>query len=437
MNQILQGDARLFLPGMPASIVDVIVTSPRYNFGKNYPGVNDKTSSEVYFDEMHSLAKGLLHVGKPDVACFLNVGTRGADPLHDVHVAEEFLRAGWVLQERIIWQKATEDGRGHFTPISSERYLNNLWESIFLFTKDGKLPLDRLAIGVPYTDQSNIKRWNSGKSVHCRGDVWHIPPGVHPEDARWLALLVDTEGSITVNISNAHAEGRSTAHNPVISIANCDLKLLEYAQKLADGHGRIYNKPPTAGAIVQSNHPVYSLVFSASDVYTLLTRIYPWLITKKRQARAALHLSGLKQSNTSRARLSGDDLEEREVICNTIKALNHREDVDDSWIPDPYLVSDGGDVWFMPYDTIQDRARDRQGHEATFPRELVVRCLRLVEHGRKGLRVLDPCCGTGTVPLVAVEQGHHGIGIDLSPEIAEEAARALADVRPMDPPSTP
>ena len=264
MNQILQGDARLLLPGMPASIVDVIVTSPRYNFGKNYPGVNDKTSSEVYFDEMHSLAKGLLHVGKPDVACFLNVGTRGADPLHDVHVAEEFLRAGWVLQERIIWQKATEEGEGHFTPIASDRFLNNLWESIFLFTKTGSLPLDRLAIGVPYKDASNIKRWKSGKSVHCRGDIWKI--------------------------------------------------------------------------------------------------------------------------------------------C---------------------------------YDTIQNRGRDRQGHEATFPRELVVRCLRLVEHGRKGLRVLDPCCGTGTVPLVAVEQGHHGIGIDLSPEIAEESARALADVRPMDPPSMP
>lgn len=255
MSQIIQGDACLLLPEMPADIVDVIVTSPRYNFGKNYPGVNDKTSPGDYLTEMHRLAKGLLHVGTPDVACFLNVGTRGSDPLHDTHVAEEFIKAGWVLQERIIWQKATEEGEGHFTPITSDRYLNNLWESIFLFTKTGGLSLDRLAIGVPYKDATNIKRWKSGKSVHCRGDVWKI--------------------------------------------------------------------------------------------------------------------------------------------C---------------------------------YDTIQNRARDRQGHEATFPRELVVRCLRLVEHGRKNLRVMDPCCGTGTVPLVAVEQGHQGVGIDLSPEIAAEAAQALANL---------
>ena len=157
-----------------------------------------------------------------------------------------------------MWVKADDDG-GHFTPINSETYVNNLFESIFLFTKTGKVKIDRLAIGVPYKDQTNIKRWKHGKAVHCRGDVWRIP-----------------------------------------------------------------------------------------------------------------------------------------------------------------------------YETITNRARDRKGHEATFPRELVIRCLRLVEFGRKDLKVLDPCCGTGTVPIVAVEQGHHGVGIDLSPEMAEEASQALLAAKPLE-----
>ena len=428
MSQIIQGDACLLLPEMPADIVDVIVTSPRYNFGKNYPGVNDKTSPGDYLTEMHRLAKGLLHVGTPDVACFLNVGTRGSDPLHDTHVAEEFIKAGWVLQERIIWQKATEDGRGHFTPITSDRYLNNLWESIFLFTKTGGLPLDRLAIGVPYTDKSNVKRWKSGKSIHCRGDVWHVPPGVSPEDARWLALLVDTEGTITVSINNSRIDGRSPSHNAVVSISNCSLQLLEVARAIA-GDGQINEAPaPAINAIVQGSRKVYRLVFSPRSASTLLSRIYPWLIVKQRQAKALLFLEGGKQLRVPQQRLTTDELNSREYICNIVKALNHGEDPDDAWIPEPELINEGGDVFFIPYDTIQCRKRDRQGHEATFPRELVVRCLRLVEHGRKNLRVMDPCCGTGTVPLVAVDQGHQGVGIDLSPEIAAEAAQALVNL---------
>ena len=428
INRIFHADSNLYLPTMAPGIVDVVVTSPRYNFGKNYPGVSDKTGEAEYFTEMRVLARGLHHVVKDDGVVFLNIGTRAANPLHDFQVAQEFIAAGWIMQERIVWQKATEDGRGHFTPINSKTYLNNLWESIFLFSKDGRVELDRLAIGVPYTDKTNIKRWKSGQAVHCRGDVWYVPPGMHPEDARWLALLVDTEGSITVNISNNHAEGRSTLHNVVVSVTNCDLRLLEIAQKLA-GDGRIDVKPPSPNAVVQSNHTVYSLVFQGRAAYTLLSRMYPWLITKQRQAKACLYLAGLKQDReTPRERLSEMELAQREAVCNIIKALNHREDPDDSHIPDPMLLNEGGDVWFMPYDTIKDRAKQRDGHEATFPGELVHRCLKLVERGRLGLNVLDPCCGTGTVPCIAVELGHNGVGIDLSQEMAESAARNLSRV---------
>lgn len=159
MSQIIQGDALQVLPTFPEGCVDVVVTSPRYNFGKNYPGVPDNTPMDVYMDEMFDLAQALDRVIHPTGVLFLNVGTRAADPLHDVEVCQRFL-------------------------------------------------------------------------------------------------------------------------------------------------------------------------------------------------------------------------------------------------------------------------------QATFPRELVIRCLRLVEWGKKGLRVLDPCCGTGTVPIVAVEQGHIGVGIDLSPEMAQEAASALAEAKP-------
>jgi site-specific DNA-methyltransferase (adenine-specific) len=65
------------------------------------------------------------------------------------------------------------ESHGHFNPITSKRFLNRTWEFIFHFTKTGKVPLDRLAVGVPYDDPRNASR--TGSSVRCGGDVWFIP----------------------------------------------------------------------------------------------------------------------------------------------------------------------------------------------------------------------------------------------------------------------
>jgi site-specific DNA-methyltransferase (adenine-specific) len=38
------------------------------------------------------------------------------------------------------------------------------------------VPLDRVAIGVPYQDKTNIARWaGSGRDRRCRGNTWFIP----------------------------------------------------------------------------------------------------------------------------------------------------------------------------------------------------------------------------------------------------------------------
>ena len=67
--------------------------------------------------------------------------------------------------------------RGHFKPISSPRFLNDCHEYIFHLTPEGKTPLDRLALGVPYADKSNIARWShtGGRDRRCRGNTWFIP----------------------------------------------------------------------------------------------------------------------------------------------------------------------------------------------------------------------------------------------------------------------
>lgn len=65
------------------------------------------------------------------------------------------------------------------------------------------------------------------------------------------------------------------------------------------------------------------------------------------------------------------------------------------------------DVWSIPIE------RSKRGeHSATFPRELVRRCI--LTGSPKGGCVLDPFVGSGTTLDVAMQLGRHAVGIDLN-----------------------
>ena len=72
-----------------------------------------------------------------------------------------------------------------------------------------------------------------------------------------------------------------------------------------------------------------------------------------------------------------------------------------------------GNTWFIPYDTIKSRAKDRP-HPATFPVGLVQQCIRI--HGQgEDTRLLDPFNGIGTSAVAAYRSGidsYTGFDID-------------------------
>ena len=86
----------------------------------------------------------------------------------------------WQLQNNIIWGKSIEvDGRvrGYSTPTTSKRYLQNGWEHLFHFTKDGDTEIDLKWSGVPYNEEynnaaRNLKR--SGRDWRPTTNCWHI-----------------------------------------------------------------------------------------------------------------------------------------------------------------------------------------------------------------------------------------------------------------------
>jgi site-specific DNA-methyltransferase (adenine-specific) len=163
---------------MDAESVEIVVTSPPYNIGIAYKSYDDRRPRADYLAWLGTIGRELARVMKPEASFFLNVGGTGSDPWIIMDVAQAF-RDIFTLQNHIVWVKSVsvgDDTVGHFKPISSKRFLNNNHEAIFHFTRTGAVEIDRLAIGVPYKDKSNIARWHHAKADRrCAGNTWFIP----------------------------------------------------------------------------------------------------------------------------------------------------------------------------------------------------------------------------------------------------------------------
>jgi site-specific DNA-methyltransferase (adenine-specific) len=179
LDDCVIGMARL----APASI-DLVVTSPPYNLGIRYAKFVDNATRESYLDWCERWAREIRRLLRPEGSFFLNLGAAPSNPMlpHELTLR---LRQFFVLQNTIHWIKSItlpndqgkDVSRGHFKPIRSPRFLNDCHEYVFHFTPQGKTPLDRLALGVPYQDKSNIARWGhtGGRDRRCRGNTWFIP----------------------------------------------------------------------------------------------------------------------------------------------------------------------------------------------------------------------------------------------------------------------
>jgi site-specific DNA-methyltransferase (adenine-specific) len=82
-----------------------------------------------------------------------------------------------------------------------------------------------------------------------------------------------------------------------------------------------------------------------------------------------------------------------------------------------------GNTWFIPYETIQSRDKDRP-HPATFPPRVPDQCLRL--HGLSRLRlVMDPFLGLGSSAVACASLGLDFVGIELDEHYLQSAVERV------------
>jgi site-specific DNA-methyltransferase (adenine-specific) len=180
---------------LSAQSIDLVVTSPPYNLGIRYSKFSDRADRAGYLNWCRKWAREIARLLGDEGSFFLNVGSSPSRPMLPHELVLE-LRDLFILQNTIHWIKsisigaqASSPGRpagvspaeertfGHFKPINSKRFLNDCHEYIFHLTPEGNTALDRLALGVPYQDKTNIARWShtGGSDRRCRGNTWFVP----------------------------------------------------------------------------------------------------------------------------------------------------------------------------------------------------------------------------------------------------------------------
>ena len=168
-HRVVIGDSRkMSLVGDES--VKVCVTSPPYFRRKSYE--TQYKTYEEYREYLVSVWNECKRVLKNDGLLFVNIGDSFENQFKSHDIAKDIAeRCGFNLVQTVVWVK------GHHSPVQGTKHLNHLFEYIFIFSKSepSGYNLNRLAIGIPYKDKSNIGRWKVARQdLRCRGDVWYI-----------------------------------------------------------------------------------------------------------------------------------------------------------------------------------------------------------------------------------------------------------------------
>lgn len=173
--QLHNDDALAHLQQLESESIDLIVTSPPYNIGKDYESV---VSLEKYLDFQESIIKECLRVLKPEGNLCWQVGFTKVSgeilPL-DALFLPIFRNLGFKLKNRIVWTF----GHGmHAKKRFSGRHETILWFSKSL--EDAYFDLDSVRTPQKYPEKRHYKGPKKGEiSGHPLGknpgDVWDIP----------------------------------------------------------------------------------------------------------------------------------------------------------------------------------------------------------------------------------------------------------------------
>lgn len=139
LDSIICADALKTLKKMSNHSVDIIITSPPYNFGLNYSKDDDTKKWTDYFAWLYPIWKECFRVLKVGGRMCVNVQPLFSDymPTHQI-IASQLRKLGFLFKAEILWEKNNYNAK--YTAWGSWKspsmpYMKYTWEFIEIFVK--------------------------------------------------------------------------------------------------------------------------------------------------------------------------------------------------------------------------------------------------------------------------------------------------------------
>ena len=170
VDKIVCADAVETLRKLPDNCVDLIFTSPPYNFGLDYGQTADEFAWREYFDRLFAVFEECVRVLKYGGRIAVNI-----QPLFSDYVPSHHLIGNWFIRRKMIWRAEILWEKNNYNckytawgswKSPSNPYLKYSWEFVEVFCKgDLKKSGDSAAADITADE---FKKWVYGK--------WSIAP---------------------------------------------------------------------------------------------------------------------------------------------------------------------------------------------------------------------------------------------------------------------
>ncbi len=170
LDKIVAGDSKEVLANLPDNCVDLVFTSPPYNFGLDYSESPDDHRWDEYFDQLFGIFDECIRVLKFGGRIAVNVQPLFSDYIPSHHIISDFfMRRRLIWKGEILWEKNNYNCKytawGSWKSPSSP-YLKYTWEFIEVFCKgDLRAKGDRTQADI---SADEFKQWVNAK--------WSIAP---------------------------------------------------------------------------------------------------------------------------------------------------------------------------------------------------------------------------------------------------------------------
>jgi DNA modification methylase len=138
-NQIICGDSQTVLQRLPNNCVDLVFTSPPYNFGLEYESSADDYNWDAYFKKLFCILDECIRVLKYGGRLIINVQPLFSDYIPSHHlISKHCIKRKLIWKGEVLWEKNNYNCKytawGSWKSPSNP-YLKYTWEFIEIFCK--------------------------------------------------------------------------------------------------------------------------------------------------------------------------------------------------------------------------------------------------------------------------------------------------------------